>query len=70
MSDLLNNKFLSVPGVYNPFSALLAGRKGFKAVYLSGGGLTASMGLPDLGVITLTELAGMVEAFMKLLIYQ
>ncbi|EQB70569.1 MAG: hypothetical protein AMDU4_FER2C00238G0002 [Ferroplasma sp. Type II] len=66
MSDLLNNKFLSVPGVYNPFSALLAGRKGFKAVYLSGGGLTASMGLPDLGVITLTELAGMVRSIHEI----
>lgn len=61
MSNLLDNKFLSVPGVYNPFSALLVERKGFKAVYLSGGGLTASMGLPDLGIITLTELAGMVR---------
>ncbi len=67
MSDLLNNKFLSVPGVYNPFSALLAGRKGFKAVYLSGGGLTASMGLPDLGVITLTELAGMVRSIHEII---
>jgi len=67
LSDLLNNKFLSVPGVYNPFSALLAGRKGFKAVYLSGGGLTASMGLPDLGVITLTELAGMVRSIHEII---
>ncbi len=66
MSDLLNNKFLSVPGVYSPFSALLAKRKGFKAVYLSGGGLTASMGLPDLGVITLTELAGMVRSIHEI----
>ena len=57
---------LSVPGVYNPFSALLAGRKGCKAVYLSGGGLTASMGLPDLGVITLTELAGMVRSIHEI----
>jgi methylisocitrate lyase len=66
LSDLLNNKFLSVPGVYSPFSALLAKRKGFKAVYLSGGGLTASMGLPDLGVITLTELAGMVRSIHEI----
>ncbi len=61
MSDLLKNKFNIVPGVYNPFSALLAKRKGFNAVYLSGGGLTASYGLPDLGVITLTELTDMVR---------
>jgi methylisocitrate lyase len=61
LSDLLSQKFMVVPGVYNPFSALLAKRKGFKAVYLSGGGLTASMGLPDLGIITLTELTDMVR---------
>ena len=66
MSNILDNDFLSVPGVYNPFSALLAGRKGFKAVYLSGGGLTASMGLPDLGVITLTELSSMVRAIHEI----
>jgi methylisocitrate lyase len=66
LSNLLDNDFLSVPGVYNPFSALLAKRKGFKAVYLSGGGLTASMGLPDLGVITLTELVSMVRAIHEI----
>ncbi|WMT50817.1 MAG: methylisocitrate lyase [Ferroplasma sp.] len=66
MSNILDNDFLSVPGVYNPFSALLAKRKGFKAVYLSGGGLTASMGLPDLGVITLTELSSMVRAIHEI----
>ena len=66
MSNILDNDFLSVPGVYNPFSALLARRKGFRAVYLSGGGLTASMGLPDLGVITLTELASMVRAIHEI----
>ncbi len=66
MSDLLNNKFTVVPGVYNPFSALLAKRNGFNAVYLSGGGLTSSYGLPDLGVITLTELAGMVRSIHEI----
>ena len=66
MSNILDNDFLSVPGVYNPFSALLAKRKGFKAVYLSGGGLTASMGLPDLGVITLTELVSMVRSIHEI----
>jgi methylisocitrate lyase len=66
LSNLLDNKFLSVPGVYNPFSAMLAERKGFKAVYLSGGGLTASMGLPDLGVITLTELTNMVRSIHEI----
>ncbi|MEM0140151.1 MAG: methylisocitrate lyase [Ferroplasma sp.] len=66
LSDLLDNNFTVVPGAYNPFSALLIKRKGFRAVYLSGGGLTASMGLPDLGVITLTELSSMVRSIHEI----
>ncbi|MFP3133617.1 MAG: methylisocitrate lyase [Nitrososphaeria archaeon] len=58
---LLNSEFLIVPGVYNPFSALLAKKAGAKAVYLSGAALTSSYGLPDLGVISLEELAYMVR---------
>ncbi len=57
MSEVLrSSEFLIVPGVFNPFTALLAEGIGFKAVYLSGGALTSSMGLPDLGIITLSEL--------------
>jgi len=52
---LLNSEFLIVPGVYNPFSALLAKKAGAKVIYLSGAALTSSYGLPDLGVISLEE---------------
>lgn len=45
-----------VPGVYNPFTALLAEKMGFKAIYLSGAALTGSLAMPDLGLITLSEL--------------
>ncbi|MFQ5973068.1 MAG: methylisocitrate lyase [Alphaproteobacteria bacterium] len=48
---------LRAPGVYNALSGLVAREAGFEALYLSGGALTASMGLPDLGVLTLDELA-------------
>nr|WP_149564961.1 methylisocitrate lyase [Sulfuracidifex tepidarius] len=54
MSEKLPD-FMVIPGVFNPFSAMLAKRSGFSAVYLSGGGLTSSLGLPDLGTITLDE---------------
>jgi methylisocitrate lyase len=43
---------LRIPGAYNGLSALQAGRAGFKALYLSGAAVSASMGLPDLGIIT------------------
>jgi len=50
-----------IPGVFNPFTAILAKKVGFKAVYLSGGALTSSYGLPDIGLITLDEVAEMVR---------
>ncbi len=62
MSNLLNDeKFLVVPGVFNPFTALLAEKAGFKAAYLSGGALTSSYGIPDIGLITLKEIEEMVK---------
>ncbi|MCE4612071.1 MAG: methylisocitrate lyase [Desulfurococcales archaeon] len=45
------------PGVYNAAVALLAEKMGFKSVYLSGAALTGSLAMPDLGLITLTELS-------------
>jgi len=54
--DRLTKKdFYVVPGVFNPFSALLVEKEGFDAAYLSGAALTSSLAMPDLGIITLTE---------------
>lgn len=47
---------LGMPGAHDALSARLAKRAGFESLYLSGAALSASMGLPDLGVITLEEL--------------
>ena len=46
----------TVPGVFNGLTALLARRAGASAAYLSGAALSASMGLPDIGLLTLDEL--------------
>src|SRR5690606_24148068 len=46
---------LQMPGAYNGLSALQAKRLGFEALYLSGAAMSASMGLPDLGIITVDE---------------
>lgn len=54
---LKSDESIPVPGVYAPSIAMLAERLGFKAVYLSGAALTGLLGLPDLGVITLSEVA-------------
>ncbi len=46
---------LQMPGAYNGLAAIQARRKGFEALYLSGAAMSASMGLPDLGIITIDE---------------
>lgn len=53
---LERDQILRVPGSHNPFAALIAQREGFEALYISGGAVTTSLGLPDLGVMMLDEL--------------
>ena len=48
------------PGVFSPFVAQMAVSLGFKAVYFSGAGFSNLLGLPDLGVVTLSEVSGAV----------
>lgn len=45
----------ALPGVFSPLVTKLAERIGFRAVYLSGGALSAGNGVPDIGLLTLTE---------------
>lgn len=48
---------LQIVGASNALHAILARRAGFRAIYLSGGGLSAgSLGFPDLGITTLDDL--------------
>ncbi len=46
---------VQIPGTHNGMAALQARAAGFAACYLSGAAMTASMGLPDLGIITVDE---------------
>jgi methylisocitrate lyase len=55
-----------IPGAFNAFVAKLAERLGFKAVYLSGGALSAGWaGLPDVGLLTQTEFAAQGAALAR-----
>jgi methylisocitrate lyase len=56
---------LAVAGVYNPLSAKLAKDQGFQALYLSGAALSASLALPDLGVMTSDELIYAVRSILR-----
>jgi methylisocitrate lyase len=52
---LLRPGILQLPGAHNGQAALQARAAGFDALYLSGAAMTAQMGLPDLGIITVDE---------------
>lgn len=63
---LAEEKPLQVIGAINANHALLAQRAGFKAIYLSGGGVAAgSLGLPDLGISTLEDVLVDVERITR-----
>jgi methylisocitrate lyase len=46
---------VQIPGAHNGQAALQAKAAGFEALYLSGAAMSASMGLPDLGIITIDD---------------
>ncbi len=50
-----DERTLAVPGVFDALVARLAERLGFSAIYLSGAALSASAGLPDVGLLSVTE---------------
>ena len=52
---------LRIPGAYNGLAALLAKRQGFEALYISGAAVSASMGLPDLGIITVEDMCSVIR---------
>jgi len=54
------------PGAFNPLSAKLIQARGFEGVYISGAVLSADLGLPDIGLTTLTEVAGRAEQIARM----
>jgi methylisocitrate lyase len=57
-AGLASGKLLRFPGAFSPLSAMLIARHGFEGVYVSGAVIAADLGLPDIGLTTLTEVAG------------
>lgn len=56
---------LQMPGAHNGMAALQAKSAGFEALYLSGAAMTASMGIPDLGMITVDEVCFFVRQITR-----
>lgn len=52
---LKRDKLLVAPGCFDGLSARLVEQAGFEAVYLSGGAVARSMGIPDIGLVTMSE---------------
>lgn len=63
---LASGELLQFPGAFNPLSAKLIQEKGFDGVYISGAVLAADLGLPDIGLTTLSEVAGRGEQIARM----
>jgi len=55
---LKSGKLMQFPGADRPLTAMMIENKGFDGVYISGAVLSADLGLPDIGLTTLPEVAG------------
>jgi len=66
MRMIRGEKILLAPGVFSPSVAQLAENIGFKAVYFSGAGFSNLLGLPDLGIVTLSEVVAAVGGITSL----
>ncbi|MFT8585665.1 methylisocitrate lyase [Acetobacter papayae] len=56
---------MQIPGAHNGQAALQAKDNGFNALYLSGAAMTASMGLPDLGIITVEDVCFFIRQIVR-----
>lgn len=60
-----SGRAVAVPGAFDGMSAALAKGAGFEALYLSGAALSASMALPDLGMLTLDDVASRARELVR-----
>jgi methylisocitrate lyase len=58
-------QILEMPGAHLGIAALLAKRAGFEALYMSGAAMSATMGLPDLGMITVDDVAWYIRQVVR-----
>jgi len=56
-----SGKIVVAPGVFDGLSALLAKAAGFPVLYASGGAIARSAGLPDIGLLTMTEVCSVMS---------
>lgn len=62
---MLEKGILQIPGAHDAMAGLVAKQSGFKSLYLSGAAFTASLGLPDLGIVNSLEVAGRAREIIR-----
>lgn len=65
LRDLLARGTVVMPGAFNALTALQIERAGFEAVYVTGAGVAAARGLPDIGLLSMTEVVADAGAIAK-----
>jgi methylisocitrate lyase len=65
-ASLASGRLQLVPGAFNPLSAKLIEDRGFDGVYISGAVIAADLGLPDIGLTTLTEVANRAKQISRM----
>ena len=58
LRELLATGTIAIPGAFNALTAIQIERAGFDALYVSGAAISAARGLPDIGLISLADMAG------------
>jgi methylisocitrate lyase len=64
-SLMARQAIVRAPGAHNALAGLIAREAGFEALYVSGGAVTASFGLPDLGMLAMEELCLVVRMLAR-----
>ena len=62
---LASGEFLVAPGAYDGISAMTIEQAGFPLAYMTGSGTAASLGYPDIGLVTMTEMVERAAAIAR-----
>ena len=65
LRELLNKQTIVLPGAFNGLTAMQIERAGFEALYVSGAAISAARGLPDIGLLSLTEVVSDAASIAK-----
>jgi len=65
LRQLISERIVVAPGVFDGLSALLAEQAKFSAIYASGGAIARASGYPDIGLLSLTEVTHIIASIVR-----